>query len=147
LSYYWTQEGSCFNINQFFRWGTFCNIVTDLVMLILPIPVVLKLHLSLRLRLGILVTFILGSLYVPTESSIEMFSSNNIQWSDYFNSPFLRILHYKRRGRRNLDGCYLGYLVNCRTKHLSHHGVFTQLSVTRTVLPEERPRKHAIKFR
>lgn len=70
LSFYWTQEGHCFDINQFFRWGSIANIVTDLVMLILPMPSILRLQVSLRLRLGILVTFILGSLYVTVESPI-----------------------------------------------------------------------------
>lgn len=73
LSFYWTQEGRCFDINQFFRWGSFVNIVTDVVMLILPIPSILGLQVSLRLRLGILATFILGSLYVAVESPINIF--------------------------------------------------------------------------
>ncbi|KAH8706030.1 integral membrane protein [Talaromyces proteolyticus] len=66
LSFYWTQEGHCFDVNQFFRWGSFANIVTDVVMLILPMPSILELQISLRLKLGILVTFILGSLGLIT---------------------------------------------------------------------------------
>ncbi|KAH8426118.1 uncharacterized protein LDX57_003860 [Aspergillus melleus] len=62
LSYYWTQEGTCFDINSFFRWGGFSNIVTDVIMMILPMPVVWELHASTRLKLGILITFLLGSL-------------------------------------------------------------------------------------
>ncbi|PLB43653.1 hypothetical protein P170DRAFT_513988 [Aspergillus steynii IBT 23096] len=62
LSYYWTQEGTCFDINSFFRWGGFSNIVTDVIMMVLPMPVVWELHASTRLKLGILITFLLGSL-------------------------------------------------------------------------------------
>ncbi|KAE8323881.1 integral membrane protein [Aspergillus sergii] len=62
LSYFWTQQGHCIDINAWLRWGGFANILTDVVMLILPIPVVLNLHASIRLRLGILITFLLGSL-------------------------------------------------------------------------------------
>jgi hypothetical protein len=64
LSFFWTKQGNCFNINAFFRWGGFANILTDVCMLILPIPFVWKLHASTRLKLGISFTFMLGSLYV-----------------------------------------------------------------------------------
>lgn len=99
FSYFWTGVGKCVDINAFFRWASFANIVTDVVMLILPIPVILKLQASLRLRLGIIVTFMLGSLYVQSESPIRrLVSFNSIQWSDYFNSSLLRVLHNQCRG-------------------------------------------------
>ncbi|KAF7595541.1 hypothetical protein BBP40_005576 [Aspergillus hancockii] len=62
LSFFWTQQGHCFNINAFFRWGGFANILTDVCMLVLPIPFVWQLHASTRLKLGISFTFMLGSL-------------------------------------------------------------------------------------
>ncbi|KAA8649430.1 hypothetical protein EYZ11_011748 [Aspergillus tanneri] len=61
LSYFWTKQGRCFDINSFFRWAGFANILTDVIMLILPIPVVWQLHASVRLKLGILFTLLLGS--------------------------------------------------------------------------------------
>ncbi|KAJ5644216.1 uncharacterized protein N7484_006723 [Penicillium longicatenatum] len=62
ISYFWTGEGNCIDINSYLRWGGFANILTDLVMLVLPIPVVWNLHASTRLKTGILITFLLGSL-------------------------------------------------------------------------------------
>ncbi|BCR93415.1 uncharacterized protein AKAW2_10461S [Aspergillus luchuensis] len=62
LSYFWTGQGVCINIDAWLRWGGFANILTDVVMLILPMPVVWRLHASTRLKLGIFVTFLLGSL-------------------------------------------------------------------------------------
>ncbi|KAJ5721628.1 uncharacterized protein N7483_009562 [Penicillium malachiteum] len=62
LSYFWTQKGKCFNINAFFRWSGLGNILTDTIMLVLPIPMVWNLHASIRLKLGIAFTFFLGSI-------------------------------------------------------------------------------------
>ena len=58
LSYYWTFQGSCIDINAWLRWGGFAHILTDVVMLVLPMPVVWNLHASSRLKLGIWVTFL-----------------------------------------------------------------------------------------
>ncbi|KAI2844887.1 hypothetical protein CBS147343_6680 [Aspergillus niger] len=71
LSYYWTFQGSCIDINVWLRWGGFAHIFTDVVMLILPMPVVWNLHASSRLKLGIWVTFLMGS--VGMVSSIIRF--------------------------------------------------------------------------
>ncbi|PWY82062.1 integral membrane protein [Aspergillus heteromorphus CBS 117.55] len=64
LSYYWTEApgGHCININMYFRWAGFPNLLTDIVMLILPIPTVWALQLSTKMKWGVLVTFLLGSL-------------------------------------------------------------------------------------
>ncbi|KAI9927530.1 hypothetical protein ASPWEDRAFT_31603 [Aspergillus wentii DTO 134E9] len=62
FDYYWTGVGHCIDTNSYLRWGGFANILTDLVMLILPMPMVWNLHASLRLKMGILFTFLLGSL-------------------------------------------------------------------------------------
>lgn len=71
ISYFWTQEGTCFDIDAFFRWSGLPNILTDIVMLVLPIPMVYHLQISLRLKLGIAFTFLLGS--VGLVSSIIRF--------------------------------------------------------------------------
>ena len=68
LSYLWDKElaggGHCFNINQFYRWSALPNIVTDVVMLILPLPVVWRLQTSRSIKIGLTLTFATGSLYV-----------------------------------------------------------------------------------
>ena len=57
-----TPGGHCFDLNSWFRWSSFANILSDVVMLILPIPLVLNLQVSKGLKLGLLVTFLLGSM-------------------------------------------------------------------------------------
>ena len=53
--------GSCWDENAFYRWGSLPNILTDVVMLILPMPIVWNLHISKRLKLGLTITFLTGS--------------------------------------------------------------------------------------
>ncbi|PWY66352.1 integral membrane protein [Aspergillus sclerotioniger CBS 115572] len=62
LSYFWTGVGHCINTNAFFRWSGLANLVTDCVMLVLPMPMVWNLQASLRLKLGICLTFLFGSI-------------------------------------------------------------------------------------
>lgn len=96
LSFYWTQKGRCFDINSFFRWGGFSNIVTDVILMILPMPVVWELHASTRLKMGILITFLLGSLYVsPLLSALMAFLT-----SVFFQGP-RRLGHSVRQILRN----------------------------------------------
>lgn len=61
ISYFWTQQGTCFNVNAFFRWSGLPNILTDVAMLILPIPMVYNLQTLLRMKVAIACTFLLGS--------------------------------------------------------------------------------------
>lgn len=60
LSYFWTQKGTCFNVNAYFRWSGLPNIVTDVAILVLPLPMVYHLQTSLRMKVGIAMTFALG---------------------------------------------------------------------------------------
>lgn len=62
ISYFWTGVGKCIDTNAYLRWGGFANIITDLIMLALPIPMVWNLHASVRLKTGIMITFLLGSM-------------------------------------------------------------------------------------
>jgi hypothetical protein len=66
VSFLWdpTGDGFCHDIQAHFTWASLPNIITDLVMLILPIPVIMKLYASWRVKVGILITFLVGSLYV-----------------------------------------------------------------------------------
>jgi hypothetical protein len=45
-----------------FRYGSIPNLVTDVVVLILPLPLVWGLHVSSKEKIGLLVTFLLGSM-------------------------------------------------------------------------------------
>lgn len=51
----------CVDTNSLFRWTSFANIVTDVVMLVLPVPTILKLYSSVSVKLGIFTTLAMGS--------------------------------------------------------------------------------------
>lgn len=68
IEYVWDKTipgGHCIDINAFFLWASFPNILTDSVMLFLPLPVVWKLQTSNHVKLGLTLTFLTGSMYVP----------------------------------------------------------------------------------
>lgn len=52
----------CIDKEALFRWGSIPNILTDVVMLVLPIRVVWNLHTTTSLKVGLTLTFIIGSL-------------------------------------------------------------------------------------
>lgn len=64
LNYFWNKEitGHCFDINACTRWGRLVNILSDIVILVSPLPQLLKLQVSIRVKVGLLITFLLGSL-------------------------------------------------------------------------------------
>ncbi|TVY17302.1 hypothetical protein LARI1_G007366 [Lachnellula arida] len=65
LSYFSAMNGgaSCsFNMNYFTRWISVPNIITDVVMLILPLPTIWELHLPKIQKLGLTLTFLMGSI-------------------------------------------------------------------------------------
>ena len=57
-----TEPGHCHNIVLHFVWASFPNIATDVIMLILPLPVIYNLHTRLRVKLGLMATFMIGSM-------------------------------------------------------------------------------------
>lgn len=65
LGYLWNKAGHpgghCFNTGAFWRYGSLPNLVTDVVMMILPLPCIWKLKLSQKDKIGLLFTFITGS--------------------------------------------------------------------------------------
>lgn len=52
----------CMDKEAFFRYGSIPNIITDIIMLIIPVRVVWNLHTSTRLKIGLTLTFLVGSL-------------------------------------------------------------------------------------
>ena len=61
----WDPDGHpnahCIDTNAFWRWGSFPNIITDVMMLFLPVPCIWKLQLSTRDKVGVILTFATGS--------------------------------------------------------------------------------------
>ncbi|TVY19761.1 hypothetical protein LARI1_G002597 [Lachnellula arida] len=54
--------GHCVNEVVFYEWASFPNIVTDVVMLFLPMPTVWSLHAPRNMKISLTVMFLLGSL-------------------------------------------------------------------------------------
>ncbi|KAL1969204.1 hypothetical protein VTN77DRAFT_458 [Rasamsonia byssochlamydoides] len=54
-------DKTCIDKEAFFIWGGVPNIITDVVMLLLPMPVVWKLHTTMRLKIVLTITFAVGS--------------------------------------------------------------------------------------
>lgn len=52
---------SCLNQQAFYTYASLPNIVTDVAMLVLPMPVVWKLQASAKVKLGLVATFLTGS--------------------------------------------------------------------------------------
>ncbi|ESZ91059.1 hypothetical protein SBOR_8553 [Sclerotinia borealis F-4128] len=70
LGYLWNKAGHpgghCFNTGVFWRYGSLPNLITDLAMLVLPLPCIWKLKLSQRDKIGLVFTFITGSIGIIT---------------------------------------------------------------------------------
>ena len=66
IQYLWEPQlhpdGHCIDINAFWRWGSFPQIVTDVAILILPLPALWQLNLPRKDRIGVIVTFCIGSM-------------------------------------------------------------------------------------
>lgn len=65
-SYYWNQvvgaEGTCFDYNKWSMSGAIVNILTDAMILALPIPMIWKLRVSTNQKFALCGVFLLGSL-------------------------------------------------------------------------------------
>jgi hypothetical protein len=55
-------KGKCLDRKTLYSMTIIPNIVTDVVMLILPIPIILKLQMSRRTKIGVLATFLVGTM-------------------------------------------------------------------------------------
>ncbi|KXX74578.1 hypothetical protein MMYC01_209686 [Madurella mycetomatis] len=56
------QKAQCIDKEPLFLWVNFPNIVTDVVMLILPLPIVWKLQTPFQLKVALTATFLIGSM-------------------------------------------------------------------------------------
>jgi len=66
LSHLWEPQlhpnARCIDTPAFRRWSNFPQILTDIMILGLPLPVLSKLRLELRDKIGVIVTICLGSM-------------------------------------------------------------------------------------
>ncbi|KAH7121301.1 hypothetical protein B0J11DRAFT_491377 [Dendryphion nanum] len=59
-------DGHCIDLNAFWRWANFPQILTDVAILILPLPALWQLNLSKRDKVGVVITFCTGSIGLVT---------------------------------------------------------------------------------
>jgi hypothetical protein len=52
----------CGDREGLFVWASFPNIISDLIILVMPLPIVIHLKINTRLKMGLLLTFVVGSL-------------------------------------------------------------------------------------
>lgn len=74
LAYYWDRSipnGYCVNDNLIGYSITGANIVTDLVVLVMPIPWLWGMNMTVPKRMAVVGLFILGSLYVHTPTLLH----------------------------------------------------------------------------
>lgn len=65
ISQYWSyqsQSESCIDVNTFGTWISLPQIVSDLVILALPLPIIAKIQLTNAKKLGLVMTFLAASL-------------------------------------------------------------------------------------
>ena len=62
FSAYWTGDGKCGDLMATYRWLSYPNLFTDIVMLIMPFPVLLRLQVSSATKVKLVITFLTGSL-------------------------------------------------------------------------------------
>ncbi|KAL4985868.1 hypothetical protein BDW68DRAFT_189315 [Aspergillus falconensis] len=69
IRYQWDKTipgGRCIDITAFYRWMSLPNIVTDVMMLLLPLPMILRLHLTRGQKLGLGMVFATGGVGMIT---------------------------------------------------------------------------------
>ncbi|KAM0411154.1 hypothetical protein ACHAPD_010981 [Fusarium lateritium] len=73
ISHYWTQfmgsQGSCIDVGQFFVALAIINLITNVVVLLIPVPEVLKLQMSREKKAGVFGILALGGLHRISVSS------------------------------------------------------------------------------
>lgn len=57
-------RSTCASRQAFYVWATFPNIISDVIILVLPMTIILRMHIENRMKIGLAVTFLVGSLYV-----------------------------------------------------------------------------------
>jgi hypothetical protein len=56
------QKAYCIDKELLYVWGTFPNIVTDVILLIIPLPIIWNLHASRKIKWALSVTFVVGGM-------------------------------------------------------------------------------------
>ena len=109
VSAYWSPQwynGRCLNSAIIGTWISLPNIVTDIVLLILPMPILWKTHISLPKKIGLMITFATGSIGIISACLRLGFYVDHI----YVERPVLDF----PKSKLAESACYL-YIVVLRT--------------------------------
>ena len=75
VDYFWDKTivgGKChFDIEKLFLYASLPNIITDVVMLLLPLPFIFRLNMTRKVKIGLGVTLLTGSRYMILFSLLE----------------------------------------------------------------------------
>lgn len=56
------QASECIDKERLYIWASFPNIITDVILLVLPLPITWGLHTTKRLKVALTFTFLIGSM-------------------------------------------------------------------------------------
>ncbi|KAL2827120.1 hypothetical protein BJY01DRAFT_255788 [Aspergillus pseudoustus] len=101
----------CFNINAWFRYGRVVNIVSDVVMLVLPVPHVVKLNLRPGVKLAVLATFLLGSVgLIASVIGFTRISTTNAVADNTWSAAQIFLWSTVEIGMYHVAACMIAYL-------------------------------------
>ncbi|KAI0020290.1 hypothetical protein F4780DRAFT_742769 [Xylariomycetidae sp. FL0641] len=104
------QAVKCIDKEALFIWSTFPNIVTDVIMLALPVPIVWKLHTSNRVKAALSVTFVIGgSGLAASILRFAAFSNTNSFTDATYNAVELIIWTVAEPGIYLIAACIMMY--------------------------------------
>ncbi|KAI1408080.1 hypothetical protein F5Y13DRAFT_194673 [Hypoxylon sp. FL1857] len=70
------QASQCINKEELFVWSTFPHIVTDVILLVLPLPIIWGLRIKIKIKAALTITFLIGSMGLGT-SILRFLTFNN----------------------------------------------------------------------
>jgi hypothetical protein len=140
VSYYWTQYadpsgGVCvFNLYPFYIGNAAANVVTDGIILLVPIPLVWKLQMRKTQKVMLSGIFLLGGLYVtPTQMNLAQANISQCLYCKHY--PHLLYDLPQKLGRCHLDHGRRLHLVQRRALHRHRMRLSSNITSTASVFP------------
>ncbi|RAL07151.1 uncharacterized protein BO97DRAFT_326969, partial [Aspergillus homomorphus CBS 101889] len=112
LESFWNPQihGRCFDMNSWFRYARVINILSDIVLLVLPLPHVYHLQSPTRLKIGVLVTFLTGSLgLIASLITLFEFSRTNAVSDSTWTGALLILWAIIETGMYLIAACMISY--------------------------------------
>ncbi|KAI1403214.1 hypothetical protein F4819DRAFT_236498 [Hypoxylon fuscum] len=104
------QKAHCIDKGALYIWSSFPNIVTDAIMLFLPLPVIWKLRVTTQLKVALTITFLIGSMgLIASILRFLAFNRVNTFTDATFSSVELLIWTLTEPGIYLISACILMY--------------------------------------